>query len=151
MPPYQILALSGGVWWPLLLHIHCLWHHNMTSYTRLQTNVLAKFVDKAKRAYYSVHTLLTRCCTMCYCNEHKLTALQVMRPEQNTALSAKTEKFTTAKISGNALKQGKTHSVFRQRSSPLQKDSINRDVVLAKKGVGTHPKNSHFKIASKTS
>jgi len=35
----------------------------------------------------------------------------------------KTEKFTTAKISGNELKQSssRTHSVLRQRSSQLQK------------------------------
>jgi len=102
----------------------------MTSCSRLQTNVLAKFVDK----YYSIQTLLTRC-TMCYCAEHNLTALQVMRPEQNTALNAKIEKFITAKISRNSLKQGsRTHSVFRQRSSQLQKHSISlsRDVVLAK-------------------
>jgi len=29
----------------LLLDIRCLWRHNMTSYSRLQINVLAKFVD----------------------------------------------------------------------------------------------------------
>jgi len=28
------------------------------------------------------------------------------RPEQNTAFNAKTEQFLTAKLSGNALKQG---------------------------------------------
>jgi len=32
--------------------------------------------------------------------------LQVRRLEQNTALNAKTEQFITAKICGNALKQG---------------------------------------------
>jgi len=59
---------------------------------------------------------------MCHCNEHKLSALQVRRPEQNTALNAKTEKFVTAKISGKALKQESiTHSVLRQCSSQLQK------------------------------
>jgi len=44
--PYQILVLSSGVgpWWSLLLDIPCLWRHNMTSYSHLQTNVLAKFV-----------------------------------------------------------------------------------------------------------
>jgi len=47
--------------------------------------------------------------------------LQVRRPEQNTALNAKTEQFITAKISGNALKQGsRTDSVLRQSSSQLQ-------------------------------
>jgi len=49
---------------------------------------------------------------MFVCNEYKLSALQVRKPEQNTALNAKTEQFTTAKISGNALKQrSETHSV----------------------------------------
>ena len=45
--PYQILLLSSGVglWWSLWLVIRCLWRHSMTSYSRLQTNVLAKFVD----------------------------------------------------------------------------------------------------------
>ena len=48
-------------------------------------------------------------------------ALQVTRPEQNTALNAKTEQFTTAKCS-NALKQwSKTHLMLRQGSSQLQK------------------------------
>jgi len=47
MPPYQILVLSSGVgpWWSLLPNIRCLWRHYMTSYSRLQTNILAKFVD----------------------------------------------------------------------------------------------------------
>jgi len=45
MPLYQILVLNSGVWWSLLLDMRCLWRHNMTSYSRLQTNVLAKLVD----------------------------------------------------------------------------------------------------------
>ena len=36
-------VLSSGVWWWLLLDIRCLWRHKMTSYSRLQTNVLAIF------------------------------------------------------------------------------------------------------------
>jgi len=47
MPPSQFMVLSSGVKWSLLLDIRCLWRHNMTSYSRLQTNVLAKFVDTA--------------------------------------------------------------------------------------------------------
>jgi len=45
--PYQILVLSSGVGpsWSLLPNIRCLWCHDMTSYARLQTNVLAKLVD----------------------------------------------------------------------------------------------------------
>jgi len=38
---------------------------------------------------------------MRHCNEHKLSALQVGWPEQNTALNPK---FLTAKISATALK-----------------------------------------------
>jgi len=45
MLPSRILVLSSGVWWSLLLDIRCLWRHNMTSYSPLQTNVLANFVD----------------------------------------------------------------------------------------------------------
>jgi len=43
--PYQILGLSSGVWLSLLLDIRCLLRRNMTLYSRLQNNVLAKFVD----------------------------------------------------------------------------------------------------------
>jgi len=40
----------------------------------------------------------------------------------NYQRSPKTKQFTTAKMSGNALKQGNgTHSVLRQRGSQLQK------------------------------
>jgi len=76
----------------------------------------------AQHAYYSTRTLLTRCYTMCHCNEHKLPALQFRRPEENTALNTKTGQFIIAKIPGNALKQEtKTHSVLRQCSSQLKK------------------------------
>jgi len=44
MPPYQILILNSGVSSALLLDIRCLWRHNMTSYSRLQTNAFPKFV-----------------------------------------------------------------------------------------------------------
>ena len=115
MPPYQNLVLNSGVWWSLLLDVRCLWRHNVT-YSRLQTNVLLKIIVTAGVLFYS-HSLSSQF-TMCYCNEHKLlSALQVRRPEQNTALNARTEQYITAKISGNALKQGsRTHSVLRQCS-----------------------------------
>ena len=45
-PHYQILALSSGIWWLLLLDVRCLWRHNMTSYARLQANVLTKFLTQ---------------------------------------------------------------------------------------------------------
>jgi len=67
----------------------------MTLYSRLQTNVWARFVDTTYILYtHSSYSLLY----MCHCNEHKSSALQVRRPEQNTALNAKTEQFITAKI-----------------------------------------------------
>jgi len=75
--PYQILVLSSGVWWSLLLDIRCLWHHNMRSYSRFQSNVLAKLLTQS--AYHS--TPPVRCFTMCHCNEHKLSALKVRRKE----------------------------------------------------------------------
>jgi len=71
----------------------------MTSYSHFQTNSLRSLLTQ--HAYYSTRTLLTRCCTMRHCNEHKLSALQVGWPEQNTALNPK---FLTAKISATALK-----------------------------------------------
>jgi len=46
-----------------------------------------------QRAYFSTRTLLTRYCSMqCVTVVHvNLSALQVRRPDQNTALNAKTE------------------------------------------------------------
>jgi len=65
---------------------------------------------------------------MCHCNEHKLSAFQVKRPEQKTALNAKTEQFTTTKTQlGFALKQwSKTRSTLRQDSSQMQKHQAAR-------------------------
>ena len=80
-----------------------------------------------QRAYYCTRTLLSRYCSLqCVTVIHiNLLALQVRRPEQNTALSAKTEQFITAKISGNSLKHGsRTYSVLRQSSSQLQKYNV---------------------------
>jgi len=46
-----------------------------------------------------MHTILhTLSLLVVVCNEHKLPALQVMRLDQNTALSAKTEQFITIVI-----------------------------------------------------
>ena len=62
-------------------------------------------------AYYSTRTLFSRCRLQC------LTVMNI-----NYQRSPETEQFITAKISGNALKQGSTrHSVLRQRSPQLQK------------------------------
>jgi len=62
MPLYKILVLSSGVWWSLLLDIHCLWRHNTTSYSRLQTTFWRGLLPQY--AYYSTHTLLNSCCTI---------------------------------------------------------------------------------------
>jgi len=72
---------------------------------------------------------------MCHCNKR---ILYQRSPE--------TEQFITAKISGNALKQGsRTHSVLRQGSSQLQKHKaarMSRRIVVDQKvcgGDGGHP------------
>ena len=64
-------------------------------------------------AYDSTRTLFTRCCRL-----QCVTAMNI-----NYQRSPKTEQFTTAKVSGNARKQGsrRTLSVLRQRSLQLQK------------------------------
>jgi len=51
--PLTLFVLSSGVWWSLLLDIRCLRCHNMTSYSRLQTNVLAKIVDTTSILLYT--------------------------------------------------------------------------------------------------
>jgi len=59
---------------------------------------------------------------MCHCTEYKLSAVRVRISEENT-LNATAQQFTTAKISGCALKQGsKTHSSLRQSNLQLQNE-----------------------------
>ena len=61
MPPtaYQIVVLRSSVWWSLLLDIRCLQSHNLTSYWRFQTNILAKFIDAIILFYtHSTYSLL---------------------------------------------------------------------------------------------
>jgi len=68
-------------------------------------------------AYYSTRTLISDCCRLQF-----VTVMNI-----NYMRYPKTEHFITAKISGNALKQGsRTHSVLRQRSSQLQKYKATR-------------------------
>jgi len=64
----------------------------------------------------------------------------------NYQRSLKTEQLITAKISGNALKQGsRTHSLLQQRSSQLQKYKaarMSRRIAVDQKicrGDGGHP------------
>jgi len=42
--PLTKIQFWTGVWWSLLLDIRCLWRHNVTSYSHLQTNVLVKLI-----------------------------------------------------------------------------------------------------------
>jgi len=65
----------------------------------------------------------------------------------NYQRSPKTEQFMTAKISGNALKQGsRAHAVLRQRSSQLQKCKaalMSRRIAIDQKACswdGGHPR-----------
>jgi len=67
-------------------------------------------------AYSSTRTLFTRCC--------RLKCVTVMNINQQR--SPKTEQFTTAKISGNALKQGSTtRSVLRHRNSHCKNTTLH--------------------------
>jgi len=80
MPPYQILILSSGVWWSLLLdYAVCdvtIWRDIHICKPTFWWSLLTQ------HAYYSSRTLLTHCCTTRHCNEHKLiSVLQVRRPE----------------------------------------------------------------------
>jgi len=46
----------SGIWWSFVFAVSCLWHHNLTSYSCFQTNLLAKFV--AIICYFSTSTPL---------------------------------------------------------------------------------------------
>ena len=104
-----------GIWWSFAFGVRCLWRHNLTSYSCVQTNVFTKFVDTMCIFFYT-HLL----CVMCHSTEYKLSALQVTTLEENK-LNATTQQFIIAKISGCALKQRrKTHSTLRQSNLQLQ-------------------------------
>ena len=112
------MAYVGNCYWIYAVCDIRMWRHIHACNLPLWRSLLTL------HAYYFTCTLLARCCRMCPCNEHKLSALYVRTPEHNTALNAKTEQFITAKISGNSLKQRNTTlSVIRKRSSQLQNNS----------------------------
>jgi len=94
------MAYSDHCYWIYVVCDVTIWRHVHVCKPTLWRSLLTQ------HAYYSTRTLLTRCCTMCHCNEYKLSAFQVRRPKQNTALNAKTEQFITAKLTGNALTPG---------------------------------------------
>jgi len=107
--------LSYLIPWSSLLDICCLWRHNMTSYSRLQTNILAV-------CWHNMHNILHTLYLLVVVQRATVTNISAgsHKTRANTALNAKTEQFITAKISGNALKHGsRTHSVPRQRSLQL--------------------------------
>ena len=106
---YSWGGLFSGIWWSFVFGVRCLWRHNLTSYSCLQTNVLAKFIDIICIFFY-IHAPHF----MCHLTEYKLSALEVRISEENK-LNATTQQFITAKITDCALKQGrKTHSSMRQ-------------------------------------
>ena len=100
------------IWWSF---VRCLWRHNLTSFPCFQTNVLAKFVD-IKCIFLYIYSLSLYIIAMTY----KISALQVRLSEKNK-FKATTQQFTSAKISGCALKQeSETHSSQRQSNLQLQ-------------------------------
>jgi len=110
---YWAIVYDGHCYWKIVVCDATIWRHiHFCKPTFWRTHY----------AYNSTRTVHTSCCTIYHCNERNLSALQVRKPEQNAALKAITEQFTTAKISGHASKHGsRTHSALRQRSSELQK------------------------------
>jgi len=108
-------ASFSSTWWSFVFGVRCLWRHNLASYWCFQTNVLAKFIDKICIFFNTRSPYF-----MCHCTEYKLPALKVRISEENT-FNATTQQFTTAKITGCALKQGsKFHSSLTLRQSNLQ-------------------------------
>ena len=100
----------SGIWWSFVFGVRCLWRHNLMSYLRFQTNVLAKFVD-IMCIYFSRTPL------------YKLSAFQARVSVENK-LNATTQQFVNTKISVSALKQGsKTHSSLYQRNFQLQNEA----------------------------
>jgi len=89
----------------------------LTSYSRFQTNVLARIVDIICMFFY-IHCPYF----MCHCTEFKLLALQVKLSEENTPSAI--QQFITANISGCALKQGsKTRSSMHQSNLQLPNEA----------------------------
>jgi len=108
----------SGIWWSFVLGVSILWRHNLTSYSRFQTNVLAKFVDIICIFFY-MHSPYF----MCQCTEYKLSPLQVRISKENK-LNATTQQFITTKIAGCALKQwSKTLIIASEQFIQLQNET----------------------------
>ena len=118
----------SGILLSFVFGVRCLWHHNLTSYSRFQTNVLAKFVD-----IICIFSYTHSPCFMCQCTEYKLSALQVRISEEYKLINVTTQQIITAKISGCELKQrSKTHSSLRQSNIQLQNRQSNLQLQKAK-------------------
>jgi len=119
-------ASFSSTWWSFVFGVRCLWRHNLASYWCFQTNVLAKFIDKICIFFNTRSPYF-----MCHCTEYKLPALKVRISEENT-FNATTQQFTTAKISGCALKhRSKFHSSLTLRQSNLQLQ--NRPALMSRR------------------
>ena len=111
------------IWWLFVFGVHCLWRHNLTSFSCFQTNVLAKFVDIICIFFY-IHSPYY----ICRCTEYEQSALQVRISGKNK-LNATTQQFITANITGWALKQeNETHSSLRQSNLQLQNQAALRSL-----------------------
>ena len=100
--------------WEGHMVVICIWCALfVTSFPCFQTNVSAKFVDIICIFFY-IHSPYF----MCHCTEYKLSPQ--VRLSEKSKLNATTQQFTTAKISGCALKQGnETRSSLRQSNLQL--------------------------------
>ena len=79
--PDQILVLSSDVWWSLFLDIRYLW---VRIWRHIHVCNPRNVCWHNMRIILSTRILLTRCYTMRHCNGHKLSTLQVRRPEQHS-------------------------------------------------------------------
>jgi len=94
----------SGIWWQFVFGVRSLCSHNLTSYSRFHTNVLAKYIDIICIYFYTHSPYF-----MCQCTEYKLSAFQVRISVENK-LNATTQQFIPTKISGSSLKQGCKHT-----------------------------------------
>jgi len=62
----------SGIWWSFVFGVRCLWRQNLKSYSRLQTNVVAKLIDIICIFFYTHFAYF-----MYHCTEYKVSALQV--------------------------------------------------------------------------
>jgi len=104
----------SGIWWSFVFGVHCLWRHDLTSYSCFQMNVLPKFVDILCIFFYT-HSLIL--CVIALNIKY-----QRSKPERwREILNPTTQQFITAKMSGSLLKKGsKEHPSLRQSNFQRQ-------------------------------